>query len=414
VAWDCNQHGEFKAEALNQGLIDSQNRVHCPECGQIMTDQGDEDKNEIPEVKGASGVSDEAPRTNAKRSVEFAAEDLHLMKKMVENGLGESLNDIAQQALRFYGGVRFNETMLGGDTNTMNEKVLEKLSEGNTEGMFEKAMAISMLNGTMGESQQNQQNQGSDDMMSKMMEYKMQQELVKSFGSDEENNQGGDELSMDKIMKMKMMEGMTSGSDSSMDETLIRALRDDDDSGMDMGTLMMMMNNDGDDAYKELLQRFESQREQQTELEQNLIEERFASQLNDLKGAMRSIKEEVDEAKNDDDLDTALDRLEKMQKQAEKLGLSNGSDDGNDEARTAQKLIDSFGENFGGVLEKYMENQAGAGGIMGGGQQPNGQAATANGGAGPANPNKIQQAQQSAEADVSGANPTPDDINPSF
>lgn len=415
MTWECSNHREFKPEELSQDLIDSQNRVHCPECGMIMTNTGGDDQEDIPELN-TGGVSEDAPRTNSKRQVELSAEDMHLVKNMVEQGLGEDLNEVARKALRFYGGVRFNETMLGGDTNMINEQLIEQLSQGENESMVEKAMAMNMINGAMGNQNQNQDD-GGKGTMERMMEYKMQQDLMNSLGND--SSDSGDDFTIEDMMKYKMMGEMSGGDDSGKELIeVLKAMQSNSDSGNGMSPMAMMMlsQDDGqDDAYKELLQRFDKQRERETQLEQKMIEEKFGNELKEVKGAIQGIKQEVDEAKDQDDLDTALDRLEKIKKQAEKLGMADTGEEP-DEARTAQKLIDSVGDNFSGVLEKYFENQGGSGGMgsMMGGQQP--QPQTQQSQSAPANPQKVQAAQQQAEQEVeeSTSKPSPDEVSPTF
>lgn len=364
MTWACGIHGEFKAEELSQDDVGSQGKVRCPDGGRIMTNQGDEDLDQIPEVedKAVEEGDGDTSRTKSKRQVELEAEDMMLAKRMIEAGLGKDLNTVTKRALRYYGGTNFNGVIHEDDSTMMNEQLLEALQGGNGESMVEKAMAFSMLNGSMGATQQTQEEDSMDSMTMMML---LQQMGNNGNSSQPPQNQGNQMDPMTMMMLMQNM-GSSNGSDGlSKDEllSLVKEMKDGSSDGMDPMMMMAMQNDDSnqDDAYKELLQRFDSQRQQQQQMQEKLLEERFGNELDNMKQQLQGIAKETQEAKQSD-MQELLTQMEDVEKFARKLGMTEtGGEDSGDTAQTMERLIDTVGEHMGPALEKYAEQQAGGG-----------------------------------------------------
>jgi len=400
MSWSCSEHGDFRAEELSKDLVTSSGNVMCPECGNIMANNGDEDKDDIPEIEDPGrGGSNSAPRTDSKRQVELSAEDMMLAKKMIKTGLGADLNDVTQRALRYYGGANFN-SVFHANQDMMNEKLIEMMNDNSGEGMFEKAMAISMLNGSLGGAAQQQQKNDGMDMQDIMMMNMLSNNEKQSKEPQSNGGQGMDPMAMMLMMQDK-------GSDDGLDtKELIQLLQDQDSGGggMDPMTLMMMQNDDSgqDDAYKELLQRFEEQRREQTQMQEKLLEEKFGNELDKMNQQMQAVAQKADEAEQSD-MNELLEQMEQVEKFATKLGMTAG-DGGENDSANLQRLVDTIGEHMGPAMEKFAESQVGGG--------TNRSVSPAAGGGQPSRQKDIQQARAdvSSSESTSSPEPTPSDV----
>jgi len=235
-------------------------------------------------------------------------------------------------------------------------------------------MKMKMLMGEQGSSQQSQQQQHSGMDMTQLMM------LEKLGGSDD------DGMSQKELIQ------------------LIKEMNNDDSDGMDPAMLMMMNDDGGQEErpYKEFMEMYKQNQEQQTQLQQQVLEQKFGNELENLQRQMQGVAEQAQEAEQSD-MDELLGQMEQVEKFARKLGMTESSEsDGDDTAQTMERLIDTVGEHMGPAMEKYMENQA----MEGGGRaQP-----TPNGGSSQ-RAQEVQQARQQAEASAAtDPEPTAEDV----
>jgi len=356
MTWECNIHGQFDAEELEDGLVSATGNVQCPECSQIMSNLGNEDLAEIPEGGSGDGEGDTS-RTKSKRTVQLEAEDLHLAKKMIQAGLGADLNDLAQKSVRYYGASNFTNVMHGGQP-MMNEQIVEALSSGDDKSPMEIAMAAQMFQSVA----DGQQNDDSMDL-TEIMKMKM---LMGESGSSQPQQQQNGNSGMD-MMQLVMLDKLGGSDDSGMGTQelvqVMKEMQDDSSSGMDPAMLMMMNQDDGSDdrPYKEFMDMYKQNQEQQTQLQQQVLEQKFGNELENLQRQMQGVAEKAQEAEQSD-MDELLGQMEQVEKFARKLGMTEANGDGGDDtAQTMERLIDTVGEHMGPAMEKYMESQAGGG-----------------------------------------------------
>lgn len=371
-----------------------------------MSNLSNEDLAEIPDSMaggdGSFGEPGDTSRTSSKRSVQLEAEDLHLAKQMIETGLGADLNDLTQKSLRYYGAANFNNVM-HGEPAMMNEQIIDALSSGDDKSPMETAMAAQIMQGVAG----NNQNDDSMDLTEIM---KMKMLMGEGGGGQPQQQQQGTNSGMD-MMQLVMLDKLGGSDDSGIGESeLIQVMKEMQDSGSDGmdPAMMMMLNNDsdGDDPYKEFMEMYKQNQEQQTQLQQQVMEEKFGNELETLQRQVKSVAEKAQEAEQSD-MDQLLGQMEQVEKFARKLGMTESNGDGGDDtAQTMERLIDTVGEHMGPAMEKYMESQAGGGAPANGAAQP-AQAAQPQA----QRAQEVQQAREAAQSSPDVApEPTPDDV----